>query len=70
MALVAVVVTVFVCILLTKSPSPKIYSDLLNGLNSFQLAAFFFLVEKKNPNLINSFLPLPPFSKHGISLLL
>lgn len=51
MAIVAVVVTVFVCILLTKSLSPKIYSDLLNGLSSFSTAAFFFLMEKKKTQL-------------------
>lgn len=52
MALVAVVVTVFVCILLTKSLSPKIYSDLLNGLSSFSTAAFLvFLMEKKKTQL-------------------
>lgn len=45
MALVAVVVTV--CILLTKSSSPKIYSDLLNGLSSFQLLHFFLMEKKK-----------------------
>lgn len=55
---------VFTCVQLTKSASPKIYPDLLNRLSSFQpLLFFFFLMEKKKPSLINSFLPLPPSSE-------